>query len=99
MSGMLKTLKVKGGRMKEAVKLGFLNATEVADYLVLKGMPFRDAHGVVGNIVLYCEEKNCSIEELNLEELKGFSTLFDESVYEYIDYENSLEKGIKKQMK
>ena len=99
MSGMLKTLKVKGDRMRSAVKKGFLNATEVADYLVLKGMPFRDAHGVVGNIVLYCEEKNCSIEELNLEELNGFSALFDESVYEYIDYENSLEKGIKKQMK
>lgn len=99
MSGMLKTLKVNGAKMKDAVKLGFLNATEVADYLVLKGMPFRDAHGVVGSIVLYCEEKNCSIEELNLEELKGFSVLFDESVYEYIDYENSLEKGIKKQMR
>lgn len=99
MAGMLKTLKVKGDRMKKAVELGFLNATEVADYLVLKGMPFRDAHGVVGSIVLYCEEKNCSIEELNLEELKGFSLLFEEGVYEYIDYENSLEKGIKKQMK
>lgn len=99
MSGMLKTLKVNGTKMKNAVKLGFLNATEVADYLVLNGMPFRDAHGVVGSIVLYCEEKSCSIEELDLEELKGFSVLFDESVYEYIDYENSLEKGIKKQMK
>lgn len=98
MAGMLNTLTVKGDRMKEAVKLGFLNATEVADYLVLKGMPFRDAHGVVGSIVLYCEEKNCSIEELSLEELTGFSNLFDESVYDYIDYENSLEKGIKKQM-
>ncbi|MDF2672237.1 MAG: argH [Clostridiales bacterium] len=99
MAGMLKTLTVKGDRMKEAVKLGFLNATEVADYLVLKGMPFRDAHGVVGSIVLYCEEKSCSIEELSLEELKGFSQLFEEGVYEYIDYENSLEKGIKNQMK
>ncbi len=99
MAGMLKTLTVKSGRMKEAVKLGFLNATEVADYLVLKGMPFRDAHGVVGSIVLYCEENNCSIEELSLGELKGFSSLFEEGVYEYIDYENSLEKGIKKQMK
>lgn len=99
MAGMLKTLEVKGERMREAVKLGFLNATEVADYLVLKGMPFRDAHGVVGNIVLYCEEKNCSIEELSLEELSKFSSLFEEGVYDYIDYENSLEKGIKKQMK
>lgn len=99
MAGMLKTLTVKGDRMKEAVKLGFLNATEVADYLVLKGMPFRDAHGVVGSIVLYCEEKNCAIEELSLEELSKFSSLFEGGVYEYIDYENSLQKGIKKQMK
>lgn len=99
MTGMLKTLTVKGDRMREAVKLGFLNATEVADYLVLKGMPFRDAHGVVGSIVLYCEEKNCAIEDLTLKEMNSFSNLFDESVYDYIDYENSLEKGIKKEMK
>lgn len=99
MSGMLETLEVKGDRMSEAVKLGFLNATEVADYLVLKGMPFRDAHGVVGSIVLYCEEKNCAIEDLSLEELIKFSSLFEEGIYDYIDYENSLEKGIKKEMK
>ncbi len=99
MSGMLKTLEVKGERMREAVKLGFLNATEVADYLVLKGMPFRDAHGVVGSIVLYCEEKNCAIEDLALDELIKFSSLFEEGIYDYIEYENSLGKGIKKEMK
>lgn len=99
MSGMLKTLEVKGDRMREAVKLGFLNATEVADYLVLKGMPFRDAHSVVGSIVLCCEEKNCAIEDLALEELTKFSSLFEEGIYDYIDYDNSLEKGIKKEMK
>jgi argininosuccinate lyase len=99
MSGMLKTLKIKSENMKQAVKKGFLNATEVADYLVLKGVPFRDAHGIVGSIVLYCEEKGASIEELSLDELKKFNELFEEGIYDYIDYEKSLEKGIKAQMK
>ena len=99
MTEMLNTLKVNSSKMKEAVKMGFLNATEVADYLVLKGLPFRDAHGLVGSIVLYCEEKHKTIEDLALNELKQFSQFFDESIYEYIDYEKSLEKGIKKEMK
>lgn len=98
MSAMLNTLHIKKEKMKEAVRKGFLNATEVADYLVLKGMPFRDAHGVVGSIVIYCEEKGLAIEELKIEELTSFSNLFECSVYEYIDYENSLLKGIKKEM-
>lgn len=99
MSEMLRALKVNSCKMKEAVKMGFLNATEVADYLVLKGIPFRDAHRLVGNIVLYCEEKNKAIEDLKLSELNNFSEFFDESIYEYIEYERSLEKGIKKEMK
>jgi argininosuccinate lyase len=98
MTEMMRTLKVNSSKMKEAVKMGFLNATEVADYLVLKGMPFRDAHGLVGSIVLYCEEKGLAIEDLKLTELNQFSDFFDESIYEYIEYENSLEKGIKKEM-
>lgn len=98
MTGMLSTLKVKAENMKKAVKKGFLNATEVADYLVNKGMAFRDAHGVVGSIVLYCEEKSTAIEDLTLEELKDFSDLFQEDVYSFIDYENTLQKGIKKEL-
>jgi argininosuccinate lyase len=98
MTGMLSTLKVKADNMKKAVKKGFLNATEVADYLVNKGMAFRDAHGVVGSIVLYCEEKSTAIEDLTLEELKDFSDLFQEDVYSFIDYENTLQKGIKKEL-
>lgn len=98
MTGMMQTLKVNSSRMKEAVRMGFLNATEVADYLVLRGMPFRDAHGVVGSIVLYCEEKDKAIEDLQLSELNQFSALFDQSIYEYIEYENSLQKGIKVEM-
>ncbi|MBS4535333.1 argininosuccinate lyase [Clostridium sp. D2Q-14] len=99
MAEMLKSLEINKNKMKKAVKTGFLNATEVVDYLVLKGMPFREAHGLVGSVVLYCEEKNKTIEELKLNELNQFSDLFDKSIYDYIKYENSLKKGIKKEMK
>jgi argininosuccinate lyase len=98
MSGMLSTLKVKAENMKKAVKKGFLNATEVADYLVNKGMAFRDAHGVVGSIVLYCEENNTALEDLTREHLNKFSFLFKEDVYSFIDYENTLQRGIKKEI-
>lgn len=96
MNGMLAGLKIKEVNMYNSVKKGFLNATEAADYLVNKGMAFRDAHGVIGSIVLYCEENHKAIEELTLEEMKKFSSLFDEDVYEFIDYKNTLKRGIKK---
>lgn len=96
MNGMLSSLKVKEENMKNAVKKGFLNATEAADYLVNKGMAFRDAHSVIGSIVLYCEENDVAIEELSLEELQNFSKLFDDDVYEFIDYNKILSRGIKK---
>lgn len=98
MNGMLSTLKVKKENMYKSVKKGFLNATEGADYLVNKGMPFRDAHGVIGAIVIFCEENDRAIEDLNLEELKKFSELFDEDIYDFIDYENTLKRGIKKML-
>lgn len=98
MNGMLSTLKVKKENMYKAVKKGFLNATEGADYLVNKGMPFRDAHGVIGAIVIFCEENDRAIEDLSLEELKKFSGLFDEDIYDFIDYENTLKRGIKKML-
>lgn len=96
MSGMLSTLKVNSENMKKAVKYGFLNATEVADYLVNKGVAFRDAHGIVGEIVIYCEDKGCAIEELSLDEFKRFSPVFENDIFEFIDYDNILKKGIKK---
>ncbi|NMA58242.1 argininosuccinate lyase [Clostridium cochlearium] len=99
MEGMLSSLKVKKENALKAVKKGFLNATEAADYLVLKGIPFRDAHKIIGEIVLYCEEKHKAIEELNINELKKFSDFFEEDVYSFIDYENTLNKGIKKQIR
>ena len=99
MSGMLSTLKVNERNTFNAVKRGFLNATEAADYLVNKGMAFRDAHKVIGEIVLYCEDKNRVIEDISLDELKKFSFLFEEDVYDFIDYENTVNRGIKKNLK
>ncbi len=98
MNGMLSSLKIKKENMYNAVKTGFLNATEAADYLVNKGVAFRDAHGVIGSIVLHCEKEHKAIENLTLEELKNFSDLFEQDVYGFIDYENTLSRGIKKEM-
>ncbi|MEW9096919.1 MAG: argininosuccinate lyase [Clostridiaceae bacterium] len=98
MKGMLSGLKVKAENTKKAVKKGFLNATEGADYLVTKNIPFRDAHRIIGEIVLYCEGTGKTIEELTLEELQKFSLAFDKDIYEFIDYENTLKRGIKKEI-
>ncbi|ACA46282.1 argininosuccinate lyase [Clostridium botulinum] len=98
MEGIISTLKVNKENLMKSVKKGFLNATEAADYLVNKGMAFRDAHKVIGEIVIYCEDKNSAIEDLSLEELKQFSDLFCEDIYGFIDYKSSINKGIKKEM-
>lgn len=98
MDRMILTLKTKPEAMKRAVKKGFLNATEVADYLVKKGVAFRDAHGIVGQIVIFAEDNDKGIEDMSLEELQKFSLVFEEDLYSYIDYENILQKGIKKEM-
>lgn len=95
MERMIATLKVNEENMKKSVSGGFLNATEVADYLVKEGVPFRNAHSIVGSIVIYCEDNKKAIEELTLEELSQFADVFKEDIYEFIDYENILDKGIK----
>ena len=82
---MLRTLKVNKNNMAAAAKGGFTNATDLADYLVKKGVPFRNAHEITGKIVLYCIDKNKSIEELSLGELKSFCELIEEDVYKNID--------------
>lgn len=99
MERMIATLRINKDNMKIAVKNGFLNATEVADYLVKNEVAFRDAHGIVGNIVIYCEDNNKAIEELTLDELRKFSDSFDEDIYDFIDYESILNKGIKKNLR
>ncbi|KGX87374.1 argininosuccinate lyase [Pontibacillus litoralis] len=98
MSRMITTLKINEAEMKKSIKAGFLNATEVADYLVKKGVPFRSAHGIVGAIVLYCEENGTCIEDLTLKELQQFSDVITDDVYEYIDYEAIIKRGNKKEM-
>ena len=90
--GMLKTLKVKKANMKKAAGGGFTNATDLADYLVKKGVAFRDAHGIVGEAVLYCIKENKSLEDLDLETLKKFSPIIDEDVYKAIDLVTCVEE-------
>ncbi|GCF92619.1 argininosuccinate lyase [Enterococcus florum] len=99
MQRMLVTLKVHPEKMQQAMKDGFLNATDLADYLVKKGVAFRDAHDIVGCIVLYCEEKQCSIEELSLETFQQYSEHIDEDIFEYLEYESSLNQGNKREIR
>ena len=87
---MLATMKVQKQRMKDGVKLGFINATDAADYLAAHGVPFRQAHEVVGNLVAYCEENSKALEDLSLDEFKQFSPVFAEDVYAAIAVEKCL---------
>ncbi|HHW58323.1 MAG TPA: argininosuccinate lyase [Clostridia bacterium] len=89
---MIKTIKVKTDNMERAAKYGYMNATDFADYLVQKGIPFRTAHEIAGKVVLYAIERNLAIEDLPLNELKKFSDVIDEDVYEAIDLKNILKK-------
>lgn len=89
---MLKEARFNRDRMREAALEGFLNATDVADYLAQKGMPFRQAHEVVGRLVRECLGRKKRIEELPLEELQAFSSLFEEDIYAFIDLEACLER-------
>ena len=84
-TGMLDTMKIKKDVMKKAASGGFTNATDVADYLVKKGEAFRNAHEIVGKIVLYCIDENKTIYDLTLDEFKSFSPFFEEDVYKAID--------------
>ena len=85
--GMLATMKINKGAMLEGAKGGFTNATDVADYLVKKGLPFRDAHAVVGRMVAYCLDTNKVIDALSMAEFKGFSALFEDDIYTAISLE------------
>ena len=91
-NGMLNTLKINKENMKKGASLGFTNATDVADYLVKKGFPFRSAHEIVGAIVLYSIKENKSIDELSLSELKNFSNIFEEDIYNTINLVSCVEE-------
>lgn len=93
-TGMLATTKFNRDVMAKSAMNGFTNATDAADYLVKKGMPFRDAHKVIGEIVLDCIDKNCSIDDLTVEQLKKFSDLFEADVYDEISLETCVSKRL-----
>lgn len=93
-AGMLKTMQFNKDRMEESAKHGFTNATDAADYLVNHGVPFRDAHGIVGKLVLTCIEKKIPLDALPLEEYKKISPVFEEDIYEAIDLETCVNKRI-----
>ena len=91
-TGMISTMRFRKDRMEASAKNGFTNATDAADYLVGKGVPFRDAHGIVGRLVLYCLEKDIALDNMTLEEYKAISPVFEEDIYEAISMKNCVEK-------
>ena len=93
-TGMLDTIKFRKDRMAESAMRGFTNATDAADYLVGKGVPFREAHSIVGKLVLYCIGKNTSIDALPLSEMKTISDKFEEDIYDAVSLKTCVEKRL-----
>ena len=93
-TGMLSTMQFKKDNMYASAKNGFTNATDAADYLVNHGVPFRDAHGIVGQLVLYCIEKNIALDDMSLEEYKAISPVFEEDIYDAISMETCVNKRL-----
>lgn len=91
-NGMLKTVRFQTGRMRKSAALGFTNATDAADYLVNHGVPFRDAHALTGKLVLSCIEKNCSLDDLSLDEFQAVSPVFEADIYDAISMETCVNK-------
>ena len=91
-TGMIDTMKFNKEIMEDSAKHGFTNATDAADYLVNHGVPFRDAHGIIGQLVLLCIEKKIPLDNLPLEEYKKISPVFEEDIYEAISMKTCVEK-------
>ena len=91
-NGMVSTMKFRKDVMEASAKNGFTNATDAADYLVNHGVPFRDAHGIVGKLVLYCIDKGIALDDMTLEEYKAISPVFEQDIYEAISMETCVEK-------
>ena len=91
-TGMVSTMQFNKANMEASAKNGFTNATDAADYLVNHGVPFRDAHGIVGRLVLTCIDKGISLDELPLEEYKAISPVFENDIYEAISMKTCVEK-------
>jgi argininosuccinate lyase len=94
MTELLGNLTFNTKNMAEATQSGFMTATDLADYLVLKNVPFREAHGIVGRVVVYCLEKGCELESLTVEELTRFSEVIDKDVFEVLSVEGSINSRI-----
>ena len=91
-TGMVKTMKFRKDVMEKSAAKGFTNATDAADYLVNHGVPFRDAHGIIGQLVLTCLDKGISLDELPLEDYKAISPVFEEDIYDAISMKTCVEK-------
>ena len=91
-TGMISSMTFKKDVMERSAKNGFTNATDAADYLVNHGVPFRDAHGIIGRLVLACIERGCSLDDLPLEAYKEICPVFEEDVYEAISMETCVKK-------
>ena len=91
-TGMLRTIRFNKDVMENSAKNGFTNATDAADYLVNHGVAFRDAHGIVGQLVLYCIEKDIALDDMTLEEYKAISPVFEEDIYEAISMKTCVDK-------
>lgn len=95
-TGMLATMKFNTDRMQESARHGYTNATDAADYLVNHGVPFRDAHGIVGRLVLYGIEHGKALDDFTLEEFKAVSPVFEEDIYDAISMETCVNKRLTK---
>ena len=93
-TGMIQTMKFRNDVMERSAMMGFTNATDAADYLVNKGVPFRDAHSIIGRLVLYCIDKETSIDKLSLEELKEISDIFEADIYDAVSLKTCVEKRL-----
>ena len=91
-TGMIDTIKFNKDVMEASAKNGFTNATDAADYLVNHGAPFRDAHGIVGQLVLFCIDKNIALDDMTIDEFKAISPVFEEDIYEAISLKTCVEK-------
>jgi len=93
-TGMMKTMKFNKEVMEKSAMNGFTNATDAADYLVNHGVPFRDAHSIIGRLVLTCIDKGKSIDEMSMEELKEISEVFEPDIYEAVSLKTCVEKRL-----
>ena len=91
-TGMIKTMSFRKDVMEASARNGFTNATDAADYLVNHGVPFRDAHGIVGQLVLYCLEKGIGLDDLTLEEFCAVSPVFEEDIFQAVSMKTCVEK-------